>query len=292
MDARKSTMGSPEPTPPAARYLFLHVPKTAGSMFRSIVNRNFGAEAAVENPLMSEQVYSRSQIEMMFEHYPFRFYMGHVFRLAPSLPACDGSIQLIAFVRDPIAKALSAYRYLAGRDLTRPDHPVKSRSFAEMCRLVIDSGVTSSFLLDSSQLDWLVGRTDAKLQDVEPSVASRRLLLFPTEDFDLACVLLERLLPDDFKDCSYGARVNVTSSEHALAQYEGMAAAADLPWVAADQALHRLAQANLEALAEQVFGGALERTHALREFADRCAARTARPRRPWTGLRRLFLKVR
>jgi hypothetical protein len=278
--------------PPAGRYLFLHVPKTAGSTFRNIVNRNFGAEATVENPLMSEQVYSTEQIETMFAHYPYRFLMGHVFRLQPSLEAFGGTIQLISFVRDPVAKARSAYSYLAGRELTRADHPVKTKSFVEMCRLVIDSGVVSSFLLDSPQLDWLVGRTDAALEDVAPSVQAGRLLLFPTEDFDLACVLLETLFPDDFKDCSYGARVNVSAAAEDAGGDENDAAAEGLPWVAADRALHRLAKSNIDALAERVLGDPSERAEALAELARRCAERGPPTGRTRGKLSRLFAKTR
>ena len=259
--------------------MFLHVPKTAGSTFRGIVNRNFGAEAAVENPLMSEQVYSSAQIETLFEHYPYRFLMGHVFRLMPSLPACGGSIQLISFVRDPIDKARSAYRYLAGRDLTRPDHPVKTKSFVEMCEMVIASGVRSSFLLDSPQIDWLVGHPDAILGDVAPSVQSERLLLFPTEDFDLACVLLEKRFPQDFADCSYPARVNV--SRHVAAEEDDieMAAAERLPWIRVDRALHDLARRNIAAMAQRVVGSQAQCAAALSDFHSRCKARSQQRRR-------------
>ena len=272
------------------RYLFLHVPKTAGSMFRDIVNRNFGAEAVVENPLMSEQVYSTSQIETMFEHYPYRFFMGHVFRLEPSLAALGGSIQLISFIRDPIAKARSAYQYLAGRELTRSDHPVKNKTFSEMCQLVLDTGISSSLLLDSSQLDWLVGRSGARLDDVVSSVQSRQLLLFPTEEFDLACLLLERLFNNDFKDCSYGVRVNVSQSINRLSHEKDRAAAEALPWIAADRELHQLAKSNINALAEQTLGGLSDRSLALDDFLKRCSAKTT-PNPPQSRMRRLLSKL-
>ena len=72
---------------PANNYIFLHVPKTAGSMFRSIVSNNFGESTVIENPLMSLQSYTACQIEKLFYLYPYRFYQGHVFRLSEALKA-------------------------------------------------------------------------------------------------------------------------------------------------------------------------------------------------------------
>jgi len=280
-------------------FLFLHVPKTAGSMFRAIVKRNFGPEVGIENPLMSEQVYTTAQIDAMFAHYPFRFLMGHVFRLDPSLRACGGKVQLISFVRDPIDKARSAYYYLAGRELTRSDHPAKQKSFAEMCDLISESNGASSFLLDSSQLTWLVGREGAKVEEVERSCASGRLLLFPTEEFDQACVVLERLFPKDFSDCSYGQRSNVSRRRDGADIQAERAAAEKLPWISQDRELHALAKANVARLWSEAFANDEESDAAVTQFRKRCSERAdGRPtsagvaRRKKSFLARLFGGVR
>lgn len=256
------------------RYLFLHVPKTAGSMFRGIVHQNFGNEAAIENPFYSKHIYSASQIDSLFDLYPYRIYSGHVFRLLPALEAHGGMLNLIAFVRDPIEKARSAYYYLAEREMTRADHLVKRHSFVQMVDYVIANNVEDSFVLDSSQLDWLVGQNQASVDPVADAVRTGRLALFPTEQFDLACVLLERLFEHDFVDCSYRAKQNVSQKKASKDPDNERAVARRLPWIARDSALHEYARDNIASLSRDLLGAAPAVDAALQEFRDRCARRS------------------
>lgn len=256
------------------RYLFLHVPKTAGSAMRAIVKQNLGKTAAAENPLLSTQIYTAEQIDWLFAAYPYRVYSGHVFRLRPALAAGDGELKLIAFVRDPVDKAISSYYYLRNRELTRADHPAKTRSFATLCTGAIRGAATDSNGFDDSQLDWLVGERDAKLDVVEDAVASGQLLLFPTEGFDLAMVLLERLFPDDFRDCSYARLVNASSYDKGRDVESERAAAASLPWITSDRLLHRLAAAQLDVKTATFFRNDAEKSCALAEFRERCKSRS------------------
>ncbi|MFC1681710.1 hypothetical protein ACFL1S_08030 [Pseudomonadota bacterium] len=255
------------------RYLFLHVPKTAGSMFRAIIQRNFGNEAAIENPFLSTHIYTPSEIDSLFKLYPYRIYSGHVFRLRPALTACDATLQLIAFVRDPVEKARSAYYYLADREMTRDDHLVKRHTFLEMVDYVVSNRIEDSFVLDSSQLDWLVGKQDASLGDVEPSVRDGRLVLLPTEQFDLACVILERLFPADFRDCSYGQKHNVSHRGSANTEDVEREAAQRLPWIEKDRLLYQYAQSNIRTLAGRIFTNPKSLDDAMRNFRQRCANR-------------------
>jgi len=262
-----------------ARYLFLHVPKTAGSTFRNIAMRNFNSEAVVENPYMSEQCYSQKQIERLFFLYPYRFFLGHVFRLRGSLEACGGTIRLISFSRDPVEKAISAYYYLRGRDMTHPNHPVKSRSFAAMVDYVLGLEEFDSFDLDSSQTDWLVGEKNASVSEVRQAVASGRLAYFPSEAFDVACLILERKFPDDFKDCSYARRVNVAIRPVGVSR-EDREAAERLPWIARDRELHDLARQSVAQMTKQYFSEKEDLDHAMDDFLVRCdqKIRFSRPR--------------
>ena len=252
-------------------YIFLHVPKTAGSMFRSIVSNNFEELAAIENPLMSMQNYTAQQIERLFYLYPYRFYQGHVFRLKESLKTRIPNLVLIAFVREPISKALSSYYYLRQRDLTNPNHPTKHKSFCELVDFFSKKSTCDSFDLDSSQLDWLVGKKNAKLDIVEEAVTNGKLLLFPTEKFDSACVVLEALFPNDFRDCSYHTKIN-TSKRPAEPPEEETTAAGRLPWIERDQKLHNYAQASLDELIAVAFKSPQDYEQALANFQKRCIA--------------------
>lgn len=254
------------------RYLFLHVPKTAGSAFRSIVNNNFRDASAIENPLLSTQIYSAAQINWLFASYPYRFYAGHVFRLKSALAACSGGLQLLAFVRDPVDKAMSSYYYLRNRSMTKNDHPVKLHSFVDLCARAERGGLTDSNGFDDSQLDWLVGERYAQLDSVEAAVASGQLLLFPTEHFDVAMVILERLFPRDFSNCAYGSKVNASTyavNRHQTAERE---AAQTLPWISDDLLLHKTACLNLQNITAKVFISDKELKHTLNDFHRRCTA--------------------
>jgi hypothetical protein len=273
------------------RYLLLHVPKTAGSALRAIVKQNLRDAAAIENPLLSTQIYTSEQIDWLFSSYPYRFYAGHVFRLRPALTAVAGQLKLIAFVRDPVDKAISSYYYLRNRSMTRSDHPVKRHSLVELCAAAQRGGATSGNGFDDSQLDWLVGQQDAPLDLVESAVHSRRLWLFPVCSFDLAMVLLERLCPEDFPDCAYARKVNAsTYPEHRDVAAE-RAAAATLPWVAADRELYQLGRETLASLAGQVLGSRSRQDQALMAFSDRCRERaqwdlhSRRRRSLWTRIK-------
>jgi hypothetical protein len=253
-------------------FLFLHIFKTGGSTFRRILKDNFGDEAAIENPYMCLQNYTKEQIEQLFYLYSYRIFAGHVFRLRDSLKALNSSIQLIAFTRDPVEKAMSIYYYLRNRDTTNPNHPVKSKSFIEMVDFVLNKKSFNPYSLDASQLEWLVGSEDASTEEVREAVRLKRLLLFPTEEFDLACVILERMFPDDFKDCSYSDRANV-SSRPKLINTNERAAAERLPWIGKDRRLHEFSKQNIKELSISIFKSELEIQKALQDFRLRCKKR-------------------
>ena len=238
-------------------------------MFRNIVSNNFKDAAAVENPLMSQQNYTAHQIERLFYLYPYRFYQGHVFHLNEALEARISNLVLISFVREPITKALSSYYYLRQRDFTNPNHPTKHKSFCEMVDLVSEKSTCDSFDLDSSQLDWLVGAKNAKLDMVEEAVTNGKLLLFPTEKFDSACVILEALFQDDFRDCSYHTKINA-SNRPSEPPDEDVIAAKRLPWIEGDKKLHDYAHATLDKLIATAFKSREDYEHALMNFQKRC----------------------
>ena len=262
------------------RYLFLHVPKTAGSALRTIIKNNLRDAAAIENALLSTQIYTATQIDWLFASYPYRFYAGHVFRLKSALGACRGHLQLLAFVRDPVDKAISSYYHLRNRDMTRTDHPVKLHSLVDLCTYAERGGAMDSNGFDDSQLDWLVGERYAQLDTVEAAVDSGQVLLFPTEKFDCAMVLLERLFPRDFSNCAYAARVNVSAKDINRDAKAERAAAEILPWLSDDRSLHQLACANLDNLVAKAFPSDAEMHSALENFRGRCAVSAEAERDP------------
>ncbi len=191
------------------------------------------------------------------------------FVLKSALKACDSTIKLIAFSRDPVDKALSSYYYLRGREMTNPDRPVKNKTFTEMVDYVLDERNYDPFDLDSSQTDWLVGEKEASVSEVEQAITSGRLDLFPTEEFDLACMILERLFPNDFRDCSYPAKVNTSMRPKEISADERKAAER-LPWIKKDRELHELARMNIRRLTENLFPTKEKLQRAMSDFEGRC----------------------
>jgi hypothetical protein len=242
-------------------------------MVRKIIERNFAHEAAVENPLLSNQVYSIAEIEWLFGMFSYRFYSGHVFRLGPALKACEGRLQLLSFVRDPVAKAASSYYYLRQREGIRDDYAVKKYDFTELCGRIakgLDEEGMPAF--DSSQTQWLVGSNDASLDAVAAAVESGRLLLFPTEQLDLALVLLEHLFPSDFADCTYKRKVNTSRYGTTRDATAEASAALQLPWIDEDRELHTLAKQATAQVAKSVFSSEADKQKALAKFKARCGA--------------------
>ena len=96
--------------------------------------------------------------------------------------------------------------------------------------------------------------------------------LFPTERFDDALICLEKLYPEDFRDCSYGARSNKSKKDQEVTP-EDIGKIEQLPWIAKDRALHAFAHSQIEDLLGKLFPDEINLTVAREDFAERCLMR-------------------
>lgn len=118
---------------PDATWLFLHIPKTAGSSFRSELARRLKPEANITVNYADDSRSHNEKLQAAVEAFcaaqasaPVRFASGHLSRgLMAEIEAGVVNPRLVTMLRDPVARVVSDYRYQR-----TPAHP-PHRSFIE-----------------------------------------------------------------------------------------------------------------------------------------------------------------
>lgn len=253
------------------RYLHIHVPKSAGSMFNTILAKNFGDRLGHDRPLISYIKYSQHDMEQLLWLYPYECFTSHVFCLK-SMPL-DLYPQLLAFafIREPIDKVISSYFYIRGRQETANEHPTRKMTLPDLIESMVTKKNFNPFLLDTSQTEWLVGDKVNSIDIARDYLHKGYVHIFPTERFDESMVVLEKMLPHVFTDCSYLKKVNV-SGKTCDDQYlkECRESAEMLPWIEMDTQLHRLANDHLDYLIRTNFKSYSNFERSLKKFKVRC----------------------
>ena len=188
-------------------FFHVHIWKTGGVSFYSICKRNFGESFRRDIMLIQNWFLTREQLEWLLGYHGWlRCYSCHM--LSGDLPyeRDNEDVVGIAFVREPVSRFISSYNFQKG-DAYLGGH-AKTHAFEDFVRKA---------LVDVDDPWWRNGQTftlggsrdEAGWSRIVQRVAKGQLILLPTERFDESCVLLERLFPDDFKDCRY-TRMNVS----------------------------------------------------------------------------------
>lgn len=254
-------------------FIHIHIPKTAGSMFNTILENNFKKDFIKDVPLISYRKYSEYDMRQLFYAYPHTCFASHNYSLM-SIPKFGSfNITYFAFIRNPIDKVISSYFYLRNRELTAPWHITKKMSLEELIDYMIDKNDFNPFYLDTPQIDWLFGQTDTQLSQVEGKIDNTNGFIFPTERIDEACVLLERKFPEQFTDCSYPKKINESIKDYLITESE-MEKIKLLPWISRDKELHDLSNQYLDDLVIKEFGSKEVLTEELKNFKERCAQKS------------------
>jgi hypothetical protein len=119
--------GSPV-TNPEPFWLFMHIPKAAGTTLRSIVDAQYGADAVLTYyNQRNRQLLDNLPYVLMDERRSYRALIGHFsFGVHEGLPRLA---RYVTFLRDPVTRAVSAYFEnikTHPRRLTRPDGKLMS----------------------------------------------------------------------------------------------------------------------------------------------------------------------
>ncbi|NIA30111.1 MAG: sulfotransferase family 2 domain-containing protein [Actinobacteria bacterium] len=252
-------------------FFHIHIWKTAGSSFLNICRNNFGRAFHRDIMLIQEWFLSTEQLRwLLMYHNWIRCYSCHM--LSGDLPydAEDAEVIGISFVRDPIDRFVSSYNYMMDDNY----HGGYSK------RIDFDELYTRTFV-DVDNPWWrngqahIIGGNTAEeeaLGKIRKNLENDRLILLVTERFDESCIVLERLFPDDFKDCSY-IRYNVSAKKKNIAESQRKVVS---KYMDLDTELLKLANNYLDAKLDRLYPDLDERQRYLKDFKKRCQTKRRR----------------
>ena len=232
--------------------IHVHIPKTAGSTFNSILHSNFKDKFAHENPYLSTTKYSMEEIKSMFFLYPFSCYAGHVFSIN-KVPFFDyPKAKAISFVRDPVKKFISYYFYQRSRGYTANNHPAKKYNISEYIDWQKNETNPNILYTDNSQLDWVLGKKDAAIEELKSFINPNNYFVFPSEKFEDSLIVIEKLLPEFNLDCSFPKSINASVKDQEISD-EIINKIESLDYIKKDKELHELITSNFNTYIQSNF---------------------------------------
>ena len=247
-------------------FFHAHIGKCAGTTFNNILQANFAPLMLMEYPMLFDVPFPRDHIRWYVELYNYRCISSHNLRWTEIPYEQFPGLHTVSFVRAPVRRIMSNYYYQRTRKDVRQDQCVNRYPLDELVNMVLNNDIEAPYLFNS-QLHTLVG--DDTLDRVEVMVHTGHFCLFQTERFNEACVLLEKLYPNDFRDCSFPKSANRTPS-YRKDDPDLAKALEQLPYIEADRDLHIFAGKSMDAMIGRLFESRAAFEAAQDDFADRC----------------------
>ena len=248
-------------------WLHVHVPKAGGSTIRQLMNRNFSDGYYNSNSLLETKQYTREEVSEIIRCHPWlRCFSDHKLSLDLPFDSEHANVKALCFVRDPVERFISRYNFHRNfEEVNCIAQKMTFRQFAEM--ELVEQFVHPQ---TNSQIYFLNGGlSNTALAPVQAAVDTGQTLLLPIEQFDLACIYLENMFPDDFKDLSY-VLVNTSNRKESINDTDRQFVAALLK---DDNPLIDMAQKQLQQRLSDAFDSQDDQDAALTEFQDRCSRR-------------------
>ncbi len=254
-------------------YFHIHIWKTGGTSFLNICRENFGKAFHRDNMLIQNWFLSAQQLRWLLKYHAWvRCYSCHM--LSGELPYDNETgkrVVGIAFVRDPVKRFMSNYNYQRGADYLG--------GFAKENDL---DAFISKAIVENENPMWRNGQTfilggshsASGLDRIAELTKQGHLICLPTERFDEACILLERLFPNDFKDCSY-AHYNVSKQKTTVSDKQ---TATISEYMKLDFRLLEFANRFLDSSLRRVFEDSSQFQNYLDDFRRRCDLQKRRQR--------------
>ncbi len=251
------------------KFLFLHIPKTAGSTFSAVLCRNFGKLFYRDALFYADTCYEPWQVRHALSIRPHLCWASHALR-ATSLPHDQtGRLRAIVFVRSPISHAISGYLDMRGR-VGDAQHVAVRYSLEEVSRRWREKDYNKLWTgYTFSQFEWLYPQIEDKMEMLRNDLKIGRLMIFPTEKINDALLFLERIFPDYFKDCRYPYHKNISPRDYHVDEKDTKEVRL-LPWMSLDQSLHEEAHQYLDKRLGEAFPDRRALPEARKDFAQRC----------------------
>jgi hypothetical protein len=185
------------------KLIFLHVPKTAGSTFRHIIQRQYDSSSILHlyDSDFGEELsaISPNQIDRL------RVVMGHFYFGAHNF--LSQPTTYITFLRDPIERVISHYYYARHAPAHHFYDSARKMSLNEFVeyssRMSTNSGTALGYFSDNDQTRQLAGEcgvpsfrtsSDEMLNIAKKNLADHFALVGITEEFDRSLILISKLL--------------------------------------------------------------------------------------------------
>lgn len=120
--------------------VFLHIHKTGGTTFRSILEKNFGASCCHTNQTRRE-MFSQADLEFVKKVFPrLNAITGH--NMVDPLRFSVPSPFYATFMRDPVARVISHYQHvvLSGKKMTAFEDSLRKNSFLNNWQVKLMAG--------------------------------------------------------------------------------------------------------------------------------------------------------
>jgi hypothetical protein len=191
-----------------ATWLFMHIPKTAGTSFRQIVKRQYRASGG------AIEVYDPQEVLTGPAHRHAPAYIGH-FRYGFHHFFPD-NCRYVGFMREPVSHAWSHYHFL----IEMGKLPAEVNSFERFLQHKYGYNLQLRFI---SGVEHIHNTEEQALELARENLLHHFTLLVPMEQFDQALLLMHQIL--DWPRSPVYHRANerpnkpkITEEERALAQ--------------------------------------------------------------------------
>lgn len=177
---------------PGALWLFLHIPKTAGSSFRAELAWHLQPDRNIVVDYEDQSVPYHEQLQRLVADFAdnmegVRFASGHIFRShAELLRQHHPDLRMITMLRDPVARLVSEYRY--ARTPAHPSYRDFIREFPTFADYV-DSPASQNKMFEFLRL-----RPEDTVDEVIRDLEGNLVFLGVTEMYYLSCRVLFTLL--------------------------------------------------------------------------------------------------
>jgi len=193
--------------------MHVHVPKCGGSTFRGTLQRNFKEAYYSCSTLMDQRIYSKKEVGIILKRNPWlHCYSDHKLSLDLPYDADQYKIEALAFVRDPLSHFLSHYFW--AKNNVKAVHAARGKSLDEYLEIRMSNPDGKRYLSQIKHLNP-AGSENPSVDFVRTTLEKHNVSLFPIEEYDKACIYLERRWPDKFTDLSY-TQANVSKKDSSV----------------------------------------------------------------------------